>query len=209
MFEELKPIAFQLMGTRKAHLEREKGGIYYHGERVAKTVVALRKIILPDDSSNDETLQIAALFHDIGKGIEPHAGYGSVLAREALKTYFDETTLENICNLISLHCARSPEDNNYSEYVKLLQDADMLDHFGTVDVWMNFWYSAYTERDLTKTAFFEDFDWESHCENNRKLLNYEISKRIFDEKVKYTNSFYSRLRVECMGDVFDIDNIAK
>ena len=203
-FDGLKPLAYQLMGERKAHLSREKGGIYCHGERVAKTVVSLRKLVLPHDSSWDERLKIAALFHDIGKGVEPHEKYGPVIAREALKPFFGAAELDEICDLIARHCARSPENNDYSDYLKLLQDADMLDHFGTYNIWTDFWYSAYTERTLVNTAFYESDHWNNECKKNRSLLNYDISKSIFDEKITFINNFYIRLQAECKGEIYDL-----
>jgi len=40
--------AYKLMGSRKAHIEREKGGIYFHGQRCANIAIKLRKQILPN-----------------------------------------------------------------------------------------------------------------------------------------------------------------
>lgn len=200
-FEEIKLLAFQLMGERKAHLEREKGGIYYHGERTAKTIIILRKLILPHNTTHDETLRIAALFHDIGKGIEPHAKYGAALSREALKDCIPANMLEEVCHLISLHASRSPQNNTYSDNVKLLQDADLLDHYGTFSIWMDIQYSAYTEKTLKECAFFNNDEWDSHCANSRAALNYQDSQKIFDEKIAWVNSFYQRLQIESLGDI--------
>ena len=206
-FEKLKPLAFELMGNRKAHLQREKGGIYYHGERVAKTVIILRKILLPSDESKDEILKIAALFHDIGKGIEPHDKYGATLAEKALKDILPSPMLDEIRDLISLHCDRRPQNNTYSETVKLLQDADILDHFGAYSVWVDFLYSAHTERNIIKTANYNVSRWEKCYTNNRDLLNYDISKKILNEKATYISKFYSRLQVECVGDIVNLDKL--
>ena len=100
---KIKNEAFRLMADRKAHLEREKGGIYFHGDRVAKTVIHLRNVVLPNDDSKDELLTIAAWFHDIAKGIEPHASYGAVLTKEALQVLVPPLMLEAICELIATH----------------------------------------------------------------------------------------------------------
>jgi uncharacterized protein len=40
-------IAKKLMVSRKAHLEREKGGIYHHGQRTANLSLELRKKYFP------------------------------------------------------------------------------------------------------------------------------------------------------------------
>ena len=39
----LKEIAYKLLANRKAHLEREKGFIYYHGLSSVKLSLKLRK----------------------------------------------------------------------------------------------------------------------------------------------------------------------
>ncbi len=113
----------------QGHIDREIGSVYYHGARVAKGVIYLRKNILPDDVSMDDTLRVAAMFHDLSKGIEPHARYGAVLAREALREEVDPATLDTVCALIAAHCDRQPGSGKYDDYALLLQDADLIDHF--------------------------------------------------------------------------------
>ena len=68
-FEQLDELARKLMKKRKSHVEREIGSIYYHGRRVSRLVLELRRLIVPDDDSMDDVLRLAGLFHDVGKGI--------------------------------------------------------------------------------------------------------------------------------------------
>lgn len=49
--EKIHEIAFRTMGKRKSHLNRERGFIYYHCERVAKISIHLEKELFPDESS--------------------------------------------------------------------------------------------------------------------------------------------------------------
>ena len=77
-FARLNALAEGWMRTRQAHLERERGSVYFHGQRVAKGVLELRRRVT-EDASHDEILRAAAIFHDIGKGIEPHAQSGAAL----------------------------------------------------------------------------------------------------------------------------------
>lgn len=201
-FEQLREIAFRFMTGRKAHPEREKGGIYYHGLRVSKTVLILRKSILPEDDSKDNVLRCAALFHDIGKAIEPHAKYGAVLTREILKDVVEQEFLEEVCLFIAQHCSRGEEAKNMSDHAKILQDADMIDHYGTYTIWHEFFYSAYHERSIPETVFYDEKKWEIHCEKNRRLINFEPAKQAFDEKVSFVNGFYTRMRAEAEGELF-------
>lgn len=204
---KIKEIAFKLMANRKAHLEREKGAIYYHGERVAKTIISLREIILPNDDSNDEILTIAAWFHDIAKGIEPHAKYGAPLAKEALKELIPPAELDTICDLIALHCDRHPESNEHSTLAKLLQDADLIDHFGVYEIWMNFQYYAYTNEPMSASIDFFEKEYPLLSEKCRELLNFEVSRRVFDEKYEFAKLFIERMKIEGIGDIYNLDKL--
>ena len=61
----LKDVAYKLMANRKAHLEREKGFIYYHGQRVANISLKLREHILKDD---DYVSRIETIIRDLAAG---------------------------------------------------------------------------------------------------------------------------------------------
>jgi uncharacterized protein len=91
-WQALDALAQKQMAQRKAHPMRETGFIYRHGRRVAASVCRLRARIT-DDASHDEALRIAGLFHDIGKGIEPHARSGAVLARDLLAEHLPDDLL--------------------------------------------------------------------------------------------------------------------
>ena len=166
---KIKKVAKHLMAERKAHLEREKGGVFYHGERVANLVVALRKSILPNDASHDDLLRVAAWFHDCAKGIEPHADYGAAVAREALQDYISENKLNKICDLIKMHATRTPEDLILDDYTKLLQDADLIDHFGIYEIWMNIQFWAHTDGNFHDMIDWYKENFAEHITNNRKV----------------------------------------
>ena len=203
----MQALAEQLLKRRKAHIDREKGGIYYHGQRVANTARLLRHAILPDDASHDDILTIASWFHDIGKDIEPHGHYGALLARDALRPHCAPEELDEICEIIALHCERKPGENDYSPWTKLLQDADMLDHYGSYTLWMDIWGSVCQDGSWEALAFYDEANWAKHCAKNRALLNYELSRRIFDEKIAFVNALYARMRIECGGEIVGLEEM--
>jgi len=194
----IKPLAEQ-QKRRKAHIDREKGSIYYHGQRVANTVLQLRRMILPDDESHDEILTAAAWFHDIGKDIEPHAHTGALLTRDILQEHCTAEELDEICELIALHCDRKP-DRTYSPWVKLLQDADLLDHFGSAGVWIMFMIAASKGESPEQTQVRLD-DFLPRYDRNRALINYPQSIEFFDEKVTFEREFFERFRLEAEGNL--------
>jgi uncharacterized protein len=197
----LEEIAYNMMANRKAHVEREKGFIYYHGLRVSKISLNLRKIILNEDCSHDDIILAACLFHDVAKGIEPHGKYGSILVRDILKQYCTEYEMNEITNIIYNHSLRK-KNNDYSEYVKIVQDADMLDHFGSIDIWMNFAYAAYKDNPISSSLEYYDSQYKYEVKKCRELLNYDVSRKIFDEKVSFSTSFINRLKRENEGGFF-------
>lgn len=200
---KLKELAFSLMAKRKAHLGREKGFIYHHGVRVSTLAIKLREIILPEDNSHDDIIIAASLFHDIAKGIEPHGRYGSVLVKDVLAENCTEDEINKISEIIYYHPLRKKE-NNYSEYIKIVQDADILDHFGSIEIWMNFQYNSYKDKSLHDSLDFYKNQFDEQAKNYRQSLNYEVSRRIFQEKTDFVHSFVKRMEIEANGGFYCI-----
>jgi len=194
-------IAKTLMIDRKAHIEREIGGVYYHGQRTANIAITLRKNIFSNDSNFDETLIAAAYLHDCGKGIGPHAEYGAVIAKHALKNIIDQEEIDKIANLILLHTSRNPENNDFDKATKLLQDADLLDHIGIYEIWMNIQYYAHTEGSISDMITYYDKNYKNQRVKHRKLLNFDYSRRVYDEKAAFEKSFIDRLNKEGQGEL--------
>lgn len=201
-FEKLDKLAFHYMGKRKSHAEREIGAAYYHGKRVANGVIELRKKLF-EDASMDDILRCAGMFHDIGKGIEPHNHTGSVLVRELLKEELTKAELEQVCRLIEAHCDRQPQTGAHSREEKLLQDADLLDHYGSQGIWLSISHYAYTtQREMAQLPAFYRSEWPKQKAEHRKLLNFDLSKKIFDEKVSFERSIAARVEIEMNGTYF-------
>lgn len=193
-FEALDALASQLMRQRKAHLLRERGFIYRHGQRVAASVITLRQRVTEDDS-HDEVLSAAALFHDVGKGIEPHERTGAALAQTLLAPYMTEAELEEVVFLIGAHKSSGID----SLWARLLMDADFLDHFGAVEIGLSFQYGAYLEEGMATTLDWYQTGFDQHAAHVRALLHFDVSRAVFDEKVEYCHAFARRLATEMAG----------
>jgi uncharacterized protein len=198
--EKINEIAFKTMSRRKSHLQREKGFIYYHGQRVAKMSINLRKDLFPNDLLMDEIIYIGALFHDVTKGIEPHNKTGAHLVKSLLEHECSREDLDKISNIIEHHNARNNDDLPF--YIKIVQDADILDHFGSLEIWLKFMYSAHKEENVFDAIrLWDSEEHKSYLDSSRKALNYDLSKRIFDRKIEFETQFQDRFKLECNGDI--------
>ncbi len=197
----LQEIAYKKMGKVRAHLEREPGHIYYHGLRVAKLSINLRKLIFPVEFDFDDVIYAGALFHDIGKGIEPHAETGYAVVKHILQEYCESNELSNVSEIVRYHCKRV-FPNDYPFWIRIVQDADILDHMGTTEIWLNFLYTAYEDRSIDRSLeWYRGDEVKRNLEKMRNMLNYNESKEIWDEKVKFVDLFVNRLMIEADGGI--------
>lgn len=199
-FEKLEKLAWKYMGKKKSHLEREIGAAFYHCKRVSNSVLELRKSLFPDDTSMDEVLRCAGLFHDIGKGIEPHSHSGAVLVRDLLKEEMSDEELSVVCQLIEAHEDRKPDSDCHTWYEKLLQDADMLDHFGGQGIWLTCVYRAFTNcGSMNDVVEYQMSEGLEEAVNAKELLNYDYSKAIMQGKIDFEKMVIERFALEAQG----------
>ena len=197
-FDALERLAERLMAKRKPHVQRERGSVYFHGLRVSRGVIQLRKMV-SSDNSHDPYLRAAALFHDVGKGMEPHASIGAAIMRDQLKGYMAADEIEEVARLIACHDDRKPDSRKHDLPTRLLQDADLLDHYGTQEIFMCFSYSAVHERGMSTALDFYRNDFKKIVNRHRKMLNFKESQQIFDEKYRFQREFIKRLKLENEG----------
>ena len=205
----IKAISFEQMAGKRSHPWKEKGNKYYHGERVANTVRLLRKAIFPSDDSHDDILTVAAWFHDIRNGMDNHCAEGALITGELIKDHCNDSELKEVCNIINCHDDRTQNRHSYDIYVKLHQDADHLDHFGTFDIWTIFISAPYHGESIAEVK-----DWlvsRRPLKDNeyRSELNFDLSRTIYDEKAEFLRSFTERFAVECTGGIWNMDELKK
>lgn len=195
--DKVADLAQNLMINRCSHPYREQGYIYFHGQRVGQIALKLRKLIFSHEIDYDQVILAGSWFHDLGKGIEPHWEYGAVLAATVLKDYCSEWELAKIKEIIAGHTLR--KEKEYPFYVQLVQDADILDHFGTQDIWLNFTRCGYTGKDMQDSLDFYEEAYDTRMSRIRGLLNFEESMEAFDEKDRFLRDFIHRFREEGKG----------
>jgi hypothetical protein len=204
---KIKQIAFEQMSERSSHSWKERGNKYTHGERVARLALTLRQLLFPADSSHDSILTVAAWFHDIDNGVDDHCKKGAATTRALLEGLCEPAELNEITSIIAIHDERHGNRDAYSCWVKLHQDADLLDHFGTYEIWMNFLYAV--PHDITLTEVVEYIQTGRLADDARykSELNYELSRAIYSEKSEFVGKFAERFAVETDGKFFDLEKI--
>lgn len=169
-------------------------------------MIDLRKRILPDDNSHDEILIAAALFHDILNGIENHEKLGAEYTRKLLENHCTKYEIDEICEIICFHDDRRPNDNNFSDYIKIHQDADFLDHFGTFDIWRVFTYTVYHQQSIIDVIDWYENTFQIEVEKQRQEMNFDLTRKIYDEKCLFVHSFCERLKIEGTGGIWKFDS---
>lgn len=199
--DQIKEIAFKSMGKRKSHVDRESGFAYYHGERVANLALALRKKLFPADDSKDELIYVGGLFHDLGKGINPHNQTGAVLVQEVLKDCCTPEECKEIAQIIHSHNQRK-KSADFSMAELVVQDADLLDHFGTIEIWLKILYSAhYDEAMEDAVQHWKSERFADLLERSRADLNFDYSIEIFNERAQFVQEFSQRFTIESQGGI--------
>lgn len=207
--DRIEKLAFHKMGKKKSHSKREKGHVYYHGLRTANLALDIRKIIDETDDVKDNVIYVASLFHDIAKGIEPHNENGSILVRQILKDDCSHEELMEIAEIIRCHNLRD-SNQEVTRQIKIVQDADILDHMGTMEVWLNFAYQAYNEKSVDASIeFYNNQEYKGYLKQHRSKLNYDVSKKIFDDRAHFMHEFIERLSIEGKGGIFNKDLLSR
>ena len=203
---KIKQILFDEMFDKIAW-SGEKSGKYYHGERVAKLALTLKKYILPDDDgSHDDIITVAGWFHDISNGEENHALVGAEKTKVLLGEYCTEYEMREIYDIMYRHDDRFSDRAEFSVYAKLQQDADHFDHFGTYNIWMGF-----VRRATRGGTIIEAIEGLKECQKEfevyREQFNFGISTKIFDDRIEFFNDFVDRFSIEGIGGIWNEEKL--
>lgn len=193
--QKISEIAVREMKTKASHPFKEPGNKYYHGQRTAEII----KQLIPKVgyTGNTEILIVSAWFHDICNGESHHEIKGADKTCAMLQGLCSKAELEDIHRIISVHDSRTKADLNFDE--KLHQDADLLDHFGTFEVWNYFQYAQKEKMPMTEAAYLLLDDSKFSISENK--IHFEISQRVFDERRHFAIGFAKRMLRESKGEI--------
>ncbi len=98
--------------------------------------------------------------------------------------------LNRICEIVSQHNQRD-KSKDYTPEIKLVQDADCLDHVGPLGPWLAFYWSGIHAETINDALRFFHSDERTRClARMRQDLNFDISVSIFDQRVEFEARFF-------------------
>jgi putative nucleotidyltransferase with HDIG domain len=190
--QKIEEIARAEMAGRRDPELREPGWILYHGRRTGKIAVHLAQRLNLD--ANPDVLYVAGLFHDVGKNGNPHNEVGAARARELLQELATPAEIDKIGEIIRHHNQRMKSDG-FSDAVKLVQDADLIDHAGLIDIWMAFyWNGTHGESIEEHIAYMEGQEYKRFRDFMRAHLNFDLSHEMLEERIRLSDEFFAEFR---------------
>jgi uncharacterized protein len=192
-------IARKAMGGKKANSARERGYTFHHGLRVARLSLELSEQIPGPIEVSENLLFVAAMFHDVEKGREPHAQHGATVIRRLLKGQLTAEELVAAGRIVLEHNRRK---NSRSCWIasRIVQDADLLDHYGSHGIWLTLLHSGAHGRTSDQTlAYYNASKHQAHLAGMREALNFEVSRLSFDRRIAMERQFMDRLAEEADG----------
>ncbi|MHC4717689.1 MAG: HD domain-containing protein [Planctomycetota bacterium] len=190
--DQIEEVARDRMLERKEQEAREPGWLFYHGIRTAK--IAEKLCDLLEMEVNRDTVFAGALFHDIGKGRDRHSLVGAKVTKTLLERHCTSEELEAVCEIVRLHNQRHGQER-CPEVVRVVQDADLLDHVGPIVPWLAFYWSG-THREAidSHVRYVTGEENQRYRKGMRERLNFEVSVTMFDERVAWENDFFETFR---------------
>lgn len=191
----VEQVAEEALAQRQGHPAREPDWLLHHGRRTARLALWLCDQVQVE--VDGDTLYVGALLHDIGKGNEPHNETGAAMTRTLLADHCTDhctpTELQEICELIRCHTLYGQADLSLA--AKLVQDADILDHVGVIDVWLAFyWSGAHHETVADHVRFIHGEENRRYRAKLRALLNFAASQQLFDERIAVEDAFFAQFQ---------------
>lgn len=171
---------------------------YRHGVRVMENVQKISQLpIFKKERIDHNALQIAALFHDVGKivavdknkqliygnyGDKSHDEIGAKIVKKYLKKYISN---KNLIEKIALIIVEQEKDKeNISLESKIVKDADRLDHFGVIHLWVSIIYANYQKKNIEGLKeFWEGDEGKKHYIKNLDKFYFPEVKKIAQKRL--------------------------
>lgn len=187
----------------------EPGYRYYHGLRVARLAVELAQAM--QLRIDPDVLFVGGFLHDVGKAGyngPDHGPRGAELIRAEIAHLFSADELDGVTAIVANHYMR-PNSHHFAgrerpvlaAEVLLVQDADLIDHFGSNGIWLAFHWSAHHGRNQQESLDFyhgQDVSWRREA---LESVNYELSRDEIASRMDRAAQFMSFWQIEEKGEL--------
>lgn len=186
---------------------REPGYRYHHGRRVETIALEIAQFENLLKCVNVKALRAASLLHDLGKCLpnangQDHALKGANETRRRLQNQIDQETLNIITEAIAQHNKRRSDLYPSRHEETLIQDADLIDHFGLMEVWLHFYQIAKqngTIKDAVALPYQEHLQsWHGYAQGS---LNYPTSQSMLHARMARSRDFFTLFAQEQRGRI--------
>lgn len=211
----------QIKEIARSYFDELDKSDFSHGFTHVQRVLSFCFVIGKKENGDLETLEAAALLHDIARGredsgeVEDHAKEGAILAEKVLKEIkFPEEKINNVIHCISVH--RCKGDTPQTLEAKILQDADRLDALGAVDIARviassiqskKYFRPIYIDEPYVegekgyKSAIHYLIRKTVHPKRKPENFNTETGRKIAEERFKFSLEFIDRFIKEWHGEL--------
>lgn len=77
---------------------------------------------------------------------------------------------------------------------RLVQDADVLDHTGPMEVWLGFWWDATHEMTIDdRLQYYHSEEHSRYRTAMRNALNFDVSIGIYEQRLEFERAFFAEL----------------
>ena len=193
--DELKILKNRLKSAFSNYYELAGGKEFRYHHHISVRQYAL-ELMNRDEICGDydsDVVEIAALFHDVGRAedieegwmspFEGHEGHGERGA-EKVESYIgdlvNQDTLEHVETIIQNHVDTEPE----SVEGRIVQDADLLFKFGVHDMWRMFHYASEKDEDIMENIEYFKQGKIPKLEKEIEDFHYDITEKIAEKRFK-------------------------
>ncbi|MFB6144187.1 MAG: HD domain-containing protein [Candidatus Nanohaloarchaea archaeon] len=166
---------------------------FYHLRSVHEyTLELMQKEEVQKRDFDEEAVEIAALFHDIGRsediedgrmnpfeGHEGHAERGAEIVDEHIDDLVEQEKLEKIEQVIRNHHSE-PE----TVEGEILQDADELFKYGVHDLWRMFHYASEKQRPIDETFTYFRNQLHSDLQDGLSDFHFQVSRSAAEDRMQ-------------------------
>lgn len=212
--EQIKKIA-------RSYFDELDKNDFSHGFTHVQRVLTFCFVIGKKENGDLETLEAAALLHDIARGredsgeVEDHANEGALLAEQILKEIgFPQEKIQNVIHCIAAH--RNKGSPPQTLEAKILQDADRLDALGAIDI-ARVIGSSFQSKQFSRPIYIDE-PYLNEGDRNKSAIHYLIHKtvqpkrkpenfntktgrKIAEERFKFSLKFIDRFIKEWHGEL--------